>query len=538
MPIFGPFTGALDNSGETIRLGKPSPPLSDLTVPYVSVDHVNYGTEGDWPTKAAGDGYSLNRRVNTNYGNDSGNWATSNLGGTPGLANAFVSISNVSRAEGNAGTQQFTFNVTLSAASSSVVTVTYATANGTATAGSDYTTASGTLTFQPGITSLPINVTVSGDTTTPEPNEIFLVNLTAATGAIISTGQGVGTILNDDTPAVVGRYVFYNNSSFDGNNLAAGSADDAAIATDKTPLLPGSKATFANYTSYSRGINGIMIDVAKLPTATNPTAADFTFRTGNTSTPGGWALLSTQPTVTIRRGAGAGGSDRIELTWPDGTIKKTWLQVTVLANVRTGLTTADTFYFGNAVGESGDSATNAMNNATDEIGVRNNPRTFDNLAPITFAYDYNRDGFVNAIDQVIGRSNTTNGSNVLNLITIPVSFSESTAIEPLFAMAAASESLAAESMAASAVTAMPQAAPVGSDASSGADDRLARPSSDASLLVGPLPASRAAAALAISQFDMLAEKSDGLTFESFADEHDDTDHLDSDLLELLAGPRK
>ncbi|MCK4275430.1 MAG: hypothetical protein KAX78_02885, partial [Phycisphaerae bacterium] len=53
---------------------------------------------------------------------------------------------------------------------------------------------------------------------------------------------------------VLGRYVFYNNSALDGLDPAANAADDGAIATDKTALLGGSTAAFANYTSYSRGI--------------------------------------------------------------------------------------------------------------------------------------------------------------------------------------------------------------------------------------------------------------------------------------------
>ena len=85
--------------------------------------------------------------------------------------------------EGNAGTTAATFTVTLSAAATFPVTVNYATANGTATAGSDYTAASGTLTFAPGQTSKPITVTVNGDTAV-EPNETFFVNLSAPTNAI------------------------------------------------------------------------------------------------------------------------------------------------------------------------------------------------------------------------------------------------------------------------------------------------------------------------------------------------------------------
>ena len=114
-----------------------------------------------------------------------------------------LSINNVNANEGNAGTTPFVFTVTLSAASASTVTVNYATADGTATSGSDYAATSGTLTFNPGITTQTITVNVNGDTTV-EPNEPFVVNLSAPTNATIATAQGTGTIVNDDagTPAV------------------------------------------------------------------------------------------------------------------------------------------------------------------------------------------------------------------------------------------------------------------------------------------------------------------------------------------------
>ena len=81
------------------------------------------------------------------------------------------------------------------------MTVNYATANGTALAGSDYTAASGTLTFAPGQTSKTVTVNVTGDTVV-EPNETFVVNLSAPTGATLFDGQGLGTILNDDGPVL------------------------------------------------------------------------------------------------------------------------------------------------------------------------------------------------------------------------------------------------------------------------------------------------------------------------------------------------
>ena len=108
-----------------------------------------------------------------------------------------LSIGDVSVVEGNAGTSNAVFTVSLSAASGQTVTVNYATADGAAVQPADYTSTSGTLTFTPGQTSQTISVPVIGETL-PEANETFFVNLSGATNATISDNQGVGTITNDD----------------------------------------------------------------------------------------------------------------------------------------------------------------------------------------------------------------------------------------------------------------------------------------------------------------------------------------------------
>ena len=93
---------------------------------------------------------------------------------------------------------QATFTVTLAPPNATqAVTVNYATANGSATAGSDYVAANGTLTFDPSVTSRTISVAISGDTTF-EPNETFVVNLSQPVNAVIGDAQGTGTITNDD----------------------------------------------------------------------------------------------------------------------------------------------------------------------------------------------------------------------------------------------------------------------------------------------------------------------------------------------------
>lgn len=110
------------------------------------------------------------------------------------------SINDVRRAEGNAGLVTFNFIVTISSNPNATATIRFATANGTATAPTDYAAQSGTLTFVPnGTRAQTISVVANGDRQI-EPNETFTVNLSNATNATISDAQGVGVILNDDVP--------------------------------------------------------------------------------------------------------------------------------------------------------------------------------------------------------------------------------------------------------------------------------------------------------------------------------------------------
>jgi hypothetical protein len=122
------------------------------------------------------------------------------LGGGGG-GGSTLSINDVTVSEGNSGTTSAVLTVTLSPASTSTVTVNYATANGTAAAGSDYVAQSSTLTFTPGQTSKTVGIVVNGDTSV-EPNETFFVNLSAPVGATIADAQGQATITNDDAGAL------------------------------------------------------------------------------------------------------------------------------------------------------------------------------------------------------------------------------------------------------------------------------------------------------------------------------------------------
>ncbi|MEM7313776.1 MAG: choice-of-anchor B family protein, partial [Planctomycetota bacterium] len=228
---------------------------------------------------------------------------------------------------------------------------------------------------------------------------------------------------------IEGRHIFYNNSSFDNSTAGPSADDDGAIvpspadATDptlgKTALLPGQAASFVNYTNYSRGINGIMIDVSNVADPDNVDAGDFQFRTGNSDDLTTWTNAPAPSFVDVREGEGVNGSDRITVVWADNVIEKEWLEVRILGNQDTGLAEDDVHYWGNAIGETGDSTSNAFVNATDIVGTRDNPHNFLSPADIEDAYDFNRDARVNATDIVIARDNATFFLNALKLISIP-----------------------------------------------------------------------------------------------------------------------
>jgi len=109
-----------------------------------------------------------------------------------------VRIGDATVTEGNAGTRDASFTVTLSAPSTQPVTVRYATSDGTAAAASDYQGSAGSLTFAPGQTTATIAVPVQGDRFA-EPNETFSIRLIDPTNASIVDGEGLGTILDDES---------------------------------------------------------------------------------------------------------------------------------------------------------------------------------------------------------------------------------------------------------------------------------------------------------------------------------------------------
>jgi hypothetical protein len=156
-----------------------------------------------------------------------------------------VSVGDVTVAEGDTGSSPASFTVSLSSASSSPVTVDFATSSGTASAGADYTDVSGTLTFSPGETSKAVSVPVVGDNVW-EPAETVTVTLSNARGAVLTGALGTLTISNDDA---VPTYDVSSPSVVEGNTgttdlvFTVSLSRRASVDLALTPTLTAGTAT-------------------------------------------------------------------------------------------------------------------------------------------------------------------------------------------------------------------------------------------------------------------------------------------------------
>jgi hypothetical protein len=149
------------------------------------------------------------------------------------IANPFqnptLSINNVSVYTPVKNTVTANFTVKLSSASAQQVTVAYATSNGSAVAGTDYTAKSGTLTFAPGVTSQTIGVTVAA-TTLAHANRVFYVSLSSPTNTSVTSSTGTGTLIDDE----VEPYLSVNNPSVAAASTAT-TLDFTVSLTSATP---------------------------------------------------------------------------------------------------------------------------------------------------------------------------------------------------------------------------------------------------------------------------------------------------------------
>jgi hypothetical protein len=219
--VAGGFTVPFSTSNGTATAG------SDYTAASGTLTFA--GTAGETQTFTVlvnGDAtVEANETFNANLGAPSNASVTVSDGSGVGTINnddgASIAINDVTLSEGNSGTTNFTFTATLTGSVAGGFTVPFSTSNGTATAGSDYTAASGTLTFAgtAGETQT-FTVLVTGDTTV-EVNETFNANLGTPSnaGVTVSDGAGVGTINNDDTATLAIASVTQDEGNAGTNNF-------------------------------------------------------------------------------------------------------------------------------------------------------------------------------------------------------------------------------------------------------------------------------------------------------------------------------
>ena len=213
-----------------------------------------------------------------------------------------LTINDVTVLEGNAGTVNAVFTISLSAASGQTVSVNYATADGTATAPADYTSTSGTAIFPVGTTTQTVTVPVNGETV-PEANETFFVNLSGATNATIGDNQGLGTITNDDVPVTVNPATLPNGA--------------VAAAYSQTVTASGGVAPYSFAVTAGALPAGLTLSPAGVLSGTPTAGGTFNFTitaTDSSPFPGpfsgnqAYTVVIAPPTITLPATTLAGGT--------------------------------------------------------------------------------------------------------------------------------------------------------------------------------------------------------------------------------------
>jgi large repetitive protein len=287
--------GDAGTSAMTFHVTLSNPSDQAVTVDYTTTDGTATTLDGDYDTASGtltfdpgdttkpvdvtinGDTtYEADEDFTVNLSNESG----ATLADDSGLGTITnddpvpsISIDDQSTGEGNTGDNPvLEFNVTLSNPSDQVITVDYTTTDDTATTSdNDYDAASGTVSFDPGDTTKPVDVTVNGDDV-PEPDETFTVDLSNESGATLADDSGLGTITNDDAVpeiSVTDASVTEGNAgdttlSFDVtmSQISAGTASVHYATTDDTAMVSDGDYDAANGTvTFDPGQDTKQIDV-------------------------------------------------------------------------------------------------------------------------------------------------------------------------------------------------------------------------------------------------------------------------------------
>ncbi len=266
-----------------------------------------------------------------------------------------------------------------------------------------------------------------GTATIAMPSLVY-VGLAASSGITteLNTATATNVSVTGETrnASIAGRQVFYNNASGFGTSGANNSPTVNpinAIDPTKTALLPGQTTTTANYTNYSRGLNGIIVDLATANTLAAIDAASFQFATWSGFVDAIPNFLTINPVAIVSSFAtgGVDGSGRVKIVLPDNVVQNAWLRITVLANAATGLAANDVFYFGNARFDVTPIAPFPSQQITINVLDTNSVRANQGATAVLVSniFDVDRSGSVNVLDTNATRA--SQGTNSLRSFTAP-----------------------------------------------------------------------------------------------------------------------
>ncbi|MEQ1828233.1 MAG: cadherin domain-containing protein [Pirellula sp.] len=244
-----------------------------------------------------------------------------------------------------------------------------------------------------------------------------LVTITASDGTnISSTSFALNALV-----AITNRQVYYKGSDYGtiGGVDAALDNNKSTLASNTSSNAADRTTTDANKINYSRGLNGMVIDVAGL-VATSLSASDFTFRVAPAGAsgvvnPSAWASAPVPTSIVVTPGSGSTPA-RIRIEWADNAIQNTWLQVIVKANANTGLSQQSAFYMGHAMAEITGGApyrVTAADLSAVQSGISNT------IVSVGDPRDINKDRRVTAADLSAVQSRISN-TVLLNNITVPI----------------------------------------------------------------------------------------------------------------------
>jgi hypothetical protein len=232
-----------------------------------------------------------------------------------------ISIGDASITEGNTGSANMNFTVTLSAASSLPISVSYSTVGGTAVSGSDFAGVTGTtLTIPAGSTSGTIPIAITGDVLDEADTEAFTVTLSAPVNVTISDGTGSGTITDDDNPPTISIADVTVTEGNSGTTNAVFALTLSAVSgrtitvnnatTNGTAAAPGDFIAVSSVSAISAGSTTLNITIQVNGDTTGEAHENFT------------VTLSMPSNVTIADGTATGtiNNDDTAINFADDTI--------------------------------------------------------------------------------------------------------------------------------------------------------------------------------------------------------------------------